>query len=793
MTEENDVQADDVQADGETQAPSAHQRLTAVGPYLTVAAVSLLLTRSFWTPGHYVVGFDTYAYSGPNLEITERALRAWQFPLLNDAIFGGVPHLGNPQAAVMYPAHLLTLAFETNRAMGILVALHVIILGTGMVLLARRLGLGRIGATAAGAFAVASGSVLTKTTQFEQILVLAWAPLLLAAIHAVLTSKRPWPWVAALSATTAAVLLAGHPQLVYETMMLAVAATIGFAIGDQRWRRLPHLAAGITLGASIALPQLVAAASATSASAITGGRDINELLSPALSLDPSATARAIFGTIQDRDPAVFAGGFESIGFVGVVVAVLALVGLVQALWYRPWRPWAISLSVMALLALVWAAGPRSFLFRVAYDVLPGFDLARASARWLVVLVIVMALFAGIGTEVVVRGSQRHHVAAAILGFTTAVAAIALGPFDTADQRSALIWLVFAVAAVGLVMLTSANRWQNASRVGAMAIIVLAIVELSMMSMHSIPQSLRTDTAFTSYRTSTTEWLSSQGAGSTIALTDDGRLPEYQVPGFRPNTNVLAGVRSIDGYDGGVQVTERWADALERFTPTPATELPLRNSLDIPIDPEPLARLGVRFILIDQDRAPGVFIPRWVGPRASDDNFEVWENPSWIGDAIAWPAAAVVEADEIPALLRDSPGDYGNTALLEEPNAELVCEPLESPCSAVGLVVDRPSPEHLVVRTNLEQPTIVMVAQQALPGWQVEIDGDNADELVVDGLFLGVEVPAGDHVITWRYKSPWLWPTIVISLIALAATAALALGGIFAPRGKLPQAVGGGRR
>ena len=28
--------------------------------------------------------------------------------------------------------------------------------------------------------------------------------------------------------------------------------------------------------------------------------------------------------------------------------------------------------------------------------------------------------------------------------------------------------------------------------------------------------------------------------------------------MRPNANVLAGVASIDGYDGGVQITERWA-------------------------------------------------------------------------------------------------------------------------------------------------------------------------------------------------------------------------------------------
>ncbi len=53
------------------------------------------------------------------------------------------------------------------------------------------------------------------------------------------------------------------------------------------------------------------------------------LLSPALSLTPSASVRALLGTVQDRDPAIFAGGFESIAFIGVVVALLVAVGVVQ--------------------------------------------------------------------------------------------------------------------------------------------------------------------------------------------------------------------------------------------------------------------------------------------------------------------------------------------------------------------------------------------------------------------------------------------------------------------------------
>ena len=122
----------------------------ARAPYVIVAVVAMWLSRSFWFPGRYVVGFDTYAYSGPNVEVTEAAWRDFRLPILNDLIFGGVPHLGNPSAGSMYAPQLVTLVFGTNRGMGILVALHLVVLGLGMVWLIRRLGIGRIGATAAG-------------------------------------------------------------------------------------------------------------------------------------------------------------------------------------------------------------------------------------------------------------------------------------------------------------------------------------------------------------------------------------------------------------------------------------------------------------------------------------------------------------------------------------------------------------------------------------------------------------------------------------------------------------------
>ncbi len=764
---------------------TSRARLIAASPFAGVAVVGLWLTRSFWFPGRYVVGFDTYAYSGPNLEVTERALRQGHLPILNDLIFGGVPHLGNPSAAALYPPNLLTMVMGANRAMGVIVAAHMLLLGVGMLVLARRLGLSPIGAAAAGVIAMAAGSTLTKSVQFEQILVLAWIPILLIAIHAVVNSDRPWRAVAGLGATTAAILLAGHPQLVYQAGVLAAAAVIGFAIDDNRWRRIGHVALGVVIGVAIAGPQLVAVLHATADSAITGGRDIDALRSPALSLPTEYLARALLGTVQNRDPAEFASGFESIAFLGVVVTLLVVIGVVALLRTRTARPWTIALGLVALLGVAWATGPRSLLFRVAFDFVPGFDLARASSRWLVITVLVAALFAGAGVDAVWRGAKRVHLASAAVAGVAVVVLLALGVVVTADRRSAAIWAATAIAA--LVLIAANSFAPRVMRATAVALLLLASLELGAMSLHSVPQRMATDVAFTSHRTATTDFLADVDAGFTVALTDDGRPAGYQVPGMRPNANVLNSVASIDGYDGGVQITERWADALRRFQPDPPTELPLRNSLTLPIEPEPLGRLGVRYILLDLARPPADFIPGWTGPVAADDLFEVWENPAWVGDAVAWSSAIV--SDDPAEQLRSDRSVVAGSALVADASHTVTCS---NECAPVGVPVQRNRPEHIAVTVDFDRTTVVSVAQQALPGWTLTIDGADADVVEVDGIFLGAAVPPGEHELVFTYRSPWLATTLVLTFLAIAATIALVVADTVRGR-RRAQAAGGGDR
>ena len=361
-----------------------------------------------------------------------------------------------------------------------------------------------------------------------------------------------------------------------------------------------------------------------------------------------------------------------------------------------------------------------------------------------------------------------------------------------DDRSALIWAV--TAAVALALLAAGVARVDLAGVAVLGLVLLAAAELSIMSLHSLPQAIRTDVPFDAHRSDTTDFLIAHPDGSVIALTDDGRSVDYQVPGLRPNANVLFRIRSIDGYDGGVQITERWANALRRFTPEPDSELPLRNSLSIPIEPEPLGRLGVRYVLLDRDRPAEVFIPGWTGPRATDANFEVWENPSWTGDAVVWSSA--VTSDDPAELLRESPETVSASAIVERADEAFECDAGRSDCEPVGTAVVRPRPEQIDIEVDLDHAALVSVAQQALPGWTVAVDGVTADVVDVDGLFLGVKVPAGQHSVTFTYRSPWLGVTLGIALLAVAATIALAIVGSVLQQRRGPtiaQASGGDSR
>ena len=258
------------------------------------------------------------------------------------------------------------------------------------------------------------------------------------------------------------------------------------------------------------------------------------------------------------------------------------------------------------------------------------------------------------------------------------------------------------------------------------------VELLALARFSVIDTATTSMAFDDYPPGIGAELHDR-PGLTVAFTNDefGDIG-YLIAGFRPNTNVLAEVRSLDGYDGGVQVTDRFVALEASQTSVVDPTLPLRNHLPQSWRPEDAAELGVRWVLIDPNRDVATQLPGWWPTDLVGGGFEVWENPAWIGDAVGQLADG----------------------------------------TEIGFDLDRRSPTELVVAVTDPSPMRVIVHSQIAPGWTVRVDGESADVVDADGFFLAVDVPAGTRTVEFSYEPKWLTPSLVLSVVGMGAIVGL---------------------
>lgn len=80
------------------------------------------------------------------------------------------------------------------------------------------------------------------------------------------------------------------------------------------------------------------------------------------------------------------------------------------------------------------------------------------------------------------------------------------------------------------------------------------------------------------------------------------------------------------------------------------------------------------------------------------------------------------------------------------------------------------PAEVEIDAQTEREAVLVLTEAATPQWRVEIDGQPANELIVNTIFRGVIVPAGEHVVTWRYESPAVARAKTLTSISLAVAA-----------------------
>lgn len=388
---------------------------------IAVVALGALTLVFFWKialTNRVLAGLDVFAYFYPYREFASAALRAGRLPLWNPHLFMGAPFLANSQAAVLYPLHWPLIWLSTPKQIAWSIVLHIWLAGVGAYLYARLvLRLRPLAGSVAAAIFALGGFLGAQVEHLNQLNASAWLPWLLLCVEGAVGRERRGRWLGLLSggAVVGLCLLAGHTQAAYIVVSSAGVYAAARGWWDRTspgWRTalkgLAAVAAMGLAGAGLAAGQLLPTLELSRWSVRSSGLPYNEAAS--FSLKPALVFKAFLPPLAWEPP--FSEYVAYIGLVGLALAAGGSWALLrrkppstnkeQAAWLQGVAPWGRTMIVLALLGVFLAFGAYNPVYYLLYRVVPGFDLFRVPARWLLLYSFGAAMLAGIGLEALPR-------------------------------------------------------------------------------------------------------------------------------------------------------------------------------------------------------------------------------------------------------------------------------------------------------------------------------------------------------------------------------------------------------
>jgi hypothetical protein len=157
----------------------------------------------------------------------------------------------------------------------------------------------------------------------------------------------------------------------------------------------------------------------------------------------------------------------------------------------------------------------------------------------------------------------------------------------------------------------------------------------------------------------------------------------------------------------------------------------------------------------------------------DDQTKVLENREALPRAwLVHSVRQVGSGKEALELLSSGEVDPKETALLEEEPSQQISQPDDA--STEQVEVAEYEANRIKLQTSTQAPGLLMLSEVYYPSWKAYVDGQPAPIHVGDQLLRSVEIPAGEHTVELRYESWALRAGVVISLVAYAGLAGLAV-------------------
>ncbi len=865
---------------------------------LTVLGFSLALVlfyRRFLFEGLVPGSYDFQNYAFANLSHLYQALGEGRLPLWDPYRFAGVPFLANPQAGVFYPVNLALAWLEPVYALTATVLIHSWIAGMGMVAFARTsLRCGWVGSLVAGLAFAFGGYMAARTGLPNQMAVIAWLPWVLLVGDRLVERPRLLG-TGILALLLAFQYLGGHFQAQYIALALCglyLAARmfrISFLSGAEAIPRLARSVAGLAvatalgvgLGAAQILPTLGLREHSLRQEALPIWHQ------NAFALPKSAVGQALLPSFAERGLSE-----EFLGYVGLLALWLAGLALLD----RTRRFEAFILLGLAILGGWIALGLATPLFGLLSDHLPGFDLFRVPARWLLLTSFGLAALAAVGTDYATNLAQtRWYPAAgralATTGAVGASAALTSWGLGWSSDLQLAAWL-----AGGSVAFLVLRYCAYGGLPGSIVLPGFLIVEL-ILAQHTLdvnnlaappraylepgpvaerlergpgaPRVLSVADTFYQvearrfYREGHLEF----GHYGAVVLEAYASTVKYR-DSLSPNQSSALRIPSPDGYGGGLLplrryvafrdlqlparpgaedsrlqhefvireqfpdeqflrslgtgrvIADNWSDLGAelargeelRLNVDTSAGLPVGGQLVLSLD-DPVRADAVALAIAGEQAGPiaSLYATSGDGPERALGYFAAEAGPVQVfplaepGEVRSLRLAAAAALDLSAVSLLDGGKAHaiplaGITAQpdgrafgpafdLEEIGSVRIYslrDPADlvelrggpaGPVSSGAAVLTASSPERMELLVEDPGGGLLVVRQSHYPGWRVRVDGAEAPLLMVDSLYLGVQVPPGRHRVTFEYDELRLEAGAAVSAAAALAVGALLVLGL----------------